>query len=457
MADTTILNYDPISTPGANDYLVIARVGANKKIKVSDLFATSLMVSSFNTRTGAVLLTAADLNGLDGSGLTGISSGTGGISNTGSTSIDADTDANGTGVVSLRTRNLDRVIVANNGKVGFAGQTSPTGWLDVLPATTETVLRASRSTGYFIGFSFLQNEDALVGPFEWFVNSATNPGGLRRDTYCQYGYNPRGVTDDMRLYWAIETRWNPGGTTVQHEHYLDYISPSNGGGAVNMRPFGFVIREDVQSIETDFRTSTFRVWTWPDDPAADHPFIEATYPSLTVHDGNLRINPESYTSVADLNAVLIRGLNAIEINSTGLIQVGDDTAAVGLRLNGNVGITNGGPVSTSRLRIQSSAEAQETLWLQRTFAGGGVQTGAMLNITGNADVSVFKVAPNGNVVVGNAAIATNATAGFPYIPSCAGTPTGTPGAITGLVPMVYDTAANKIWFYNGSWRGVVVS
>lgn len=63
-----------------------------------------------------------------------------------------------------------------------------------------------------------------------------------------------------------------------------------------------------------------------------------------------------------------------------------------------------------------------------------------------------------SVIQGNgAAIATTATDGFMYIANCAGTPTGVPTAFTGSTPMVYDTSANKIWAYNGSWRGVAVA
>ncbi len=69
----------------------------------------------------------------------------------------------------------------------------------------------------------------------------------------------------------------------------------------------------------------------------------------------------------------------------------------------------------------------------------------------------LRIDSNRNVSIGNAALATNATNGFLYIPSCAGTPTGVPTAKTGRIAMIYDTSANKIWFYNGSWRGVVVS
>lgn len=56
------------------------------------------------------------------------------------------------------------------------------------------------------------------------------------------------------------------------------------------------------------------------------------------------------------------------------------------------------------------------------------------------------------------ALATGATAGMILVNACSGTPTGAPtGAGAGAIPMMYDTAANKIWFYNGSWRGVTVA
>lgn len=57
----------------------------------------------------------------------------------------------------------------------------------------------------------------------------------------------------------------------------------------------------------------------------------------------------------------------------------------------------------------------------------------------------------GSIIIGAAAIAANATDGFLYIPTCAGTPTGVPTAKTGRVPMVYDTTNHQFWFYDGSW------
>lgn len=54
---------------------------------------------------------------------------------------------------------------------------------------------------------------------------------------------------------------------------------------------------------------------------------------------------------------------------------------------------------------------------------------------------------------GGGAIATNATSGFFYVPTCAGTPTGTPANTpSGFVPMVVDSTNNRLYIYSsGAW------
>lgn len=64
-----------------------------------------------------------------------------------------------------------------------------------------------------------------------------------------------------------------------------------------------------------------------------------------------------------------------------------------------------------------------------------------------------RIDPAGNVIVGTAAIATTATDGFLYVPTCAGTPTGVPTTYTGRAPIVIDSTNNKLYFYSGgAWR-----
>ena len=56
------------------------------------------------------------------------------------------------------------------------------------------------------------------------------------------------------------------------------------------------------------------------------------------------------------------------------------------------------------------------------------------------------------------ALATTATAGFMYLSSCAGTPTGAPAAYTGAAPIVVDTSANRLWVrIAGTWRFVALT
>lgn len=83
---------------------------------------------------------------------------------------------------------------------------------------------------------------------------------------------------------------------------------------------------------------------------------------------------------------------------------------------------------------------------------------ALWQVGGEQGIRLQEIGTEVNVVFGATnVLALAATDGFQYIPSMAGTPTGTPTAYTGKIAMVYDTSADKIWFYNGAWRGVLVT
>jgi hypothetical protein len=73
--------------------------------------------------------------------------------------------------------------------------------------------------------------------------------------------------------------------------------------------------------------------------------------------------------------------------------------------------------------------------------------------TNAADVAIITADQNKNVVLNSAALATNATDGFLYIAASAGTPTGTPTAFTGRVPVEVDSTNAFIYAYvSGTWK-----
>lgn len=103
----------------------------------------------------------------------------------------------------------------------------------------------------------------------------------------------------------------------------------------------------------------------------------------------------------------------------------------------------------------SSTANGGALTLQSGLTGGFniVQDGNVAIALKTNAVTRLTATGLGSVVVGAAALATNATDGFLYIPTCAGTPTGAPTAQTGAVAMVFDTTNNKLYIYDGSWLG----
>ena len=147
------------------------------------------------------------------------------------------------------------------------------------------------------------------------------------------------------------------------------------------------------------------------------------------------------------------------------------TQAMTLNASGNLGIGTASPSFASGIGIAVNGGASAArLALKNNSTGDASTDGFQLAVSGsdafieqreNASlilstngVERMRLDQNGNVIAGGSvALATNATNGFLYVPTCAGVPTGTPGVITGMVPIVVDTTNNRWYFYSGgAWR-----
>lgn len=102
----------------------------------------------------------------DGSGLTGIAAGTGGIANSDDTIIAADTDANTIGDIAFQTQNTTRLLITNSGDVGI-GTISPTAKLDVAgSAKFQSVEVNGNLSAQTINYEFTVNTDDTSLNFE---------------------------------------------------------------------------------------------------------------------------------------------------------------------------------------------------------------------------------------------------------------------------------------------------
>lgn len=132
---------------------------------------------------------------------------------------------------------------------------------------------------------------------------------------------------------------------------------------------------------------------------------------------------------------------AIETGA-GLVSFGDAvTCTSTLSVGGNITNTGGD-------FLFQSGEARKIWYVSRIIADT-----ADFAVNNNANTARnLTITDAGSVVCGqDSALATGASTGFLYIPTCAGTPTGTPTAMTGKVAIVFDTTNNKLSVYDGGW------
>lgn len=211
-------------------------------------------------------------------------------------------------------------------------------------------------------------------------------------------------------------------------------------------------------------------FTGPTDPITYQKLNLLANPSVAIGAGEVTLSMLAPLSSAGRlmgSGLASAAVTSYLINDTGLSFIGLSN-----------GFTVGGASGDSMLAVGQSASrygfmrwkydgtaanAQlEFFSLNNLRIGSGVGYSVAIVVNGYAssggEAAIFD--STSNVIMGIGTVATSATNGFMFISNCAGTPSGTPAPASnpgGSTPMIYDKTNNKIYFYNGSWRGVVVS
>lgn len=181
-------------------------------------------------------------------------------------------------------------------------------------------------------------------------------------------------------------------------------------------------------------------------------------------DGTERGAQASNVTIDDTGNVLLSSTTKLDWNSGDVIIAHSANALT--MTGGSLTISIG--TTTTGLTITGSGTDTQFL-LSNTTAGGkawnflstGTGTGQPFGAghfqayNGSDGITGLGVSPTGSLIAGLAsgALATNATDGFLYIPTCAGAPTGVPTAYTGKCAMIFDTTNNKLYIYDGGWLG----
>lgn len=153
------------------------------------------------------------------------------------------------------------------------------------------------------------------------------------------------------------------------------------------------------------------------------------------------------TSTGCMSVGTTKGLPSIQIGAISYILGGSTFCQ-----STNVAIDQAGAWRHTNAAAGSMLQLGEGFMYVYTVAAGASGATATLTIT-------FAVSAAGSTILGpQSAVATSATDGFAYLPTCAGTPTGTPTSYTGKAAAVVDTTNNYLYVRVGStWKKATLS
>lgn len=186
--------------------------------------------------------------------------------------------------------------------------------------------------------------------------------------------------------------------------------------------------------------------------------------SLTIRDSTNTNNNFVFNNVGALTM-----LSTLTVSANGIAVTGDSTITGALTALTNVSANQftAGSATTkfklpaTALQFRNSGDTRNVMALADATADIGDTTnvattlkGTTVTVQSGAGTSI--IVGTGNLVLATSgSLATNATTGFPVIPTCAGTPTG----VTGGGSIILDTTGNKVWFSygGGTWKGAAVA
>ena len=315
------------------------------------------------------------------------------------------------------------VKMRNSNIISWASSTNPTGSKDIgLARNAAGVLEINNGTAGNYRDLITRKQTITAGTLNSGASvlyvSATMSSSASTQTAITYDITPSGSASSTQIGTVtnLNTGYTGSGTTIA-SNFINSVSGTNTGGYDNGGTQSYVplgnIGITTNAIGTTTGTNIGNV--------------------MRADGGNVNIGGWATSTLAKNSAT-----------NVGFAAFGLNTGTSPIQIGGYFGLETS---STSLPTWGTSAAL---------IANNGSTTSDIVDFRDNG-TSVFKVADNGNVVVGSAALATNATDGFLYIPTCAGTPTGTPTAFTGRVPMVWDSTNKKFYIYSGgAWLGGTV-
>jgi hypothetical protein len=317
--------------------------------------------------------------------------------------------------VGFATGGTEKLRITSGGQVNIGGNfTSTNNTLQVTGNAAIGYTTAAPTTGLIVAGNVGVGTDSPTSKFA--VSNGTNRievAPSASNVVLQALNEARTATSELLSAGSILTYWTGAAGSQTERMRLD------SSGALIAKPAagtGAVFNED--GVDADFRVES--------DTQTHMLFVDA---------GNNRVGIGT-SSPGGVFHTVATAAGAASIG--GILQNADNS------LNSEVRLLFAPNLSTNWGNRQAYISGVNVV-------GGGTATELAFGSAANgvAPVERMRIDKDGNVRVGTAALATTATNGFLYIPTCAGTPTGTPTAITGLAPMVIDSTNNKLYIYSG--------